>query len=123
MERRPLHGSTSDPVAADCTTSTCDDFLLMVTGTDPSIHNITVHIDWGSTLSDLDLHVYNNATGAEIITSGQPVGNSEQATFTGAPGVYRISVLVYAGGQRVLHSCRDSDSLAGPRSVPTATAV
>ena len=95
----PFTGSTSNPVAADCTNSTCDDFLLAVTGTDPTIHTITVHIDWGSTVSDLDLHVFNNATGAEIIVGGQPVGNSEQVTFTGAPGVYRISVLVYRAVQ------------------------
>src|SRR3989454_4448625 len=91
----PFTGSTSDPVAADCTNSTCDNFLLTVSGTDPSIHKVTVRIDWTNPLNDLDLHAFDNATGAELAVDGQPVGNSEQVTFTGAPGVYRISVLVY----------------------------
>src|SRR5258705_1613767 len=91
----PFTESTSDPVAADCTTSTCDNFLLTVTGTDPTIHKVIVRIDWTNPLNDLDLHAFDNATGAELAVDGQPVGNSEQVTFTGAPGVYRISVLVY----------------------------
>ena len=91
----PFTGSASDPVAADCTNSTCDNFLLTVTGTDASIHKVTVRIDWTNPLNDLDLHAFNNATGAELAVDGQPVGNAEQVTFTGAPGVYRISVLVY----------------------------
>jgi len=91
----PFTGSSSDPVAADCTNSTCDDFLLTVTGTDASTYKVTVQIDWTNPLNDLDLHAYDNATGAELAVSGQPVGNSEQVSFTGAPGVYRISVLVY----------------------------
>src|SRR5258705_8115201 len=90
----PFTESTSDPVGADCTNSHCDDFMLTVTGTDPTIHTVTVRIDWTNPLNDLDLHAFNSA-GTEIAVDGQPVGNSEQASFTGAPGVYRISVLVY----------------------------
>jgi hypothetical protein len=91
----PFTASTTNPVAADCSNSTCDNFLLTVTGTDPSIHKVTVRIDWTNPLNDLDLHAFNDATGAELAVDGQSVGNSEQVTFTGGPGVYRISVLVY----------------------------
>src|SRR5438477_9480025 len=87
----PFTESTSDPVAADCTNSTCDNYLLTVTGTDASIHTVTVRIDWTNPLNDLDLHAFDNATGAELDVDGQAVGNSEQVSFTGAPGVYRIS--------------------------------
>ena len=90
----PFTESTSDPIGADCTNSTCDDFTLTVTGTDPTIHTVTVRIDWTNPLNDLDLHAYNSA-GTEIAVDGQAVGNAEQVSFTGAPGVYRISVLVY----------------------------
>src|SRR6266850_3344690 len=90
----PFTESTSDPVGADCTNSHCDDFMLTVTGTDPTIHTVTVRIDWTNPLNDLDLHAFNSA-GTEIAVDGQPVGNSEQVSFTGAPGVYRISVLTY----------------------------
>src|SRR6266478_3143287 len=79
----PFTESTSDPVAADCTNSTCDNYIL------------TVRIDWTNPLNDLDLHAFDNATGTEMAVDGQAVGNAEQVSFTGAPGVYRISVLVY----------------------------
>lgn len=91
----PFTESTSDPVGADCTNSTCDNFLLTVTGTDASIHTVTARIEWTNPLNDLDLHVFDDATGTELDVDGQPVGNTEQVTFTGAPGVYRISVLIY----------------------------
>src|SRR5690349_860541 len=91
----PFTGSTTNPVAADCTNSTCDDFLLTVTGTDATIHTVTVRIDWANPANDLDLHAFDNASGAELAVDGASVGNSETVTFTGAPGVYRISVLVY----------------------------
>src|SRR6266478_290148 len=91
----PFTESTSDPVAADCTNSTCDNYILTVTGTDASIHTVTVRIDWTNPLNDLDLHAFDNATGTEMAVDGQAVGNAEQVSFTGAPGVYRISVLVY----------------------------
>ncbi len=91
----PFTESTSDPVAADCTNSTCDNYILTVTGTDASIHTVTVRIDWTNPLNDLDLHAFDNATGTELAVDGQAVGNAEQVSFTGAPGVYRISVLVY----------------------------
>jgi hypothetical protein len=91
----PFTETTSDPVAADCTNSTCDSYLLTVTGTDASIHSVSVTINWTNPANDLDLHAFDNATGAELDVDGQAVGNSEQVSFTGAPGVYRISVLVY----------------------------
>ncbi|TMQ57235.1 MAG: T9SS type A sorting domain-containing protein [Candidatus Eisenbacteria bacterium] len=90
----PFTESTSDPIGADCTNSTCDDFLLNLTGTDASIHKVTVQINWTNPLNDLDLHAFNSA-GTEIAVDGQAVGNSEHISFAGAPDIYRISVLVY----------------------------
>src|SRR2546422_2652890 len=78
----PFTESTSDPIGADCTNSTCDNFLLNLTGTDPSIHKVTVRIDWTNPLNDLDLHAFNSA-GTEIAVDGQAVGNSEQISFAG----------------------------------------
>jgi len=91
----PFTASTSDPVSADCTNSTCDNFLITVTGTDPSIHKITVTATWTNPLNDFDLHAFNDATGAQIAVDGQAVGNSEHITFAAGPGVYRVSMLVY----------------------------
>ena len=91
----PFTESTSDPVSADCTNSTCDNFIITVTNTDPSIHKITVKADWTNPLNDFDLHAFNDATGAQIAVDGQAVGNSEQVTFAAGPGVYRVSMLVY----------------------------
>lgn len=90
----PFTESTSDPIGADCTNSTCDNFMLTLTGTDVSIHKVTVRIDWTNPLNDLDLHAFNSA-GTEIAVDGQAVGNTEQISFAGAPDTYRISVLVY----------------------------
>jgi len=91
----PFTASTTNPVAADCTNSTCDDYLLTITGTDATIHTVTVRIDWTNPANDLDLHAFDHASGAELAVDGASVGTSETVTFTGAPGVYRISVLVY----------------------------
>ena len=92
----PFTGSSTNPVAADCSNSTCDLYMLTLSGTNPSIHKVTVRIDWTNPLSDLDLHVFNNATNAEIAVDGAPVGNAEQVTFTADPAVvYRVSVLIY----------------------------
>ena len=92
----PFTESSTNPVAADCSNSTCDSYLLTLMGTDPSIHKVTVQIDWTNPLNDLDLHVFNNATGAEIAVDGAPVGTVEQVTFTANPAVvYRVSVLIY----------------------------
>src|SRR5438034_8836515 len=91
----PFTGSTSDPVSADCTNSTCDNFIITVTNTDPAIHKITVKADWTNPLNDFDLHAFNDATGAQIAVDGQAVGNSEQVTFAAGPGVYRVFMLVY----------------------------
>jgi len=91
----PFTESTRDPIAADCTNSTCDNYLLTVTGTDASTNSVSVTINWTNPLNDLDLHAFDNATGTELAVDGQAVGNSEHVSFTGAPGVYRIAVLVY----------------------------
>ena len=91
----PFTESTSDPVSADCTNSTCDNFIITVTGTDPAVHKITVTANWSNPLNDFDLHAFNNTTNQELDVDGQPVGNSESVTFTAGPGVYRVSMLVY----------------------------
>ncbi len=92
----PFTESSTDPVAADCSNSTCDNYVLTLSGTDPSIHKVTVRIDWTNPLNDLDLHVFNNTTNAEIAVDGAAVGNVEQVTFTADPAVvYRVAVLVY----------------------------
>lgn len=92
----PFTESSTNPVAADCSNSTCDSYILTVSGTNPAIHKVTVRIDWTNPLNDLDLHVFNNANGADIAVDGAAVGNAEQVTFTADPTVvYRVTVLVY----------------------------
>jgi flagellar hook capping protein FlgD len=91
----PVTGTSTDPLAADCTNTPCDLFTLIVTGTDPSIHTVTVRIDWLSPTNDLDLHVIDAATGAVVQTSGEAVSNFEQLNFTANPGTYTVQTLFY----------------------------
>src|SRR6266850_6397593 len=92
----PFTTSTTNPVAADCSNSTCDNYVLTLSGTNPAIHKVTVKIDWTNPANDLDLHVFDNTTGAQIAVDGAAVGNSEQVSFTADPSItYRVSVLLY----------------------------
>lgn len=91
----PFTGTTSDPVAASCETSTCDDFLLTVTGSDALQHRVDVTIDWLSPANDLDLYAFDHASGSQLAVDGEAASNTETVSFAAAPGVYRITVLVY----------------------------
>lgn len=98
-EGGPFTGSTSDPVTATCANSECDNFLLTVSGSDALTHNVQVTIDWLSPASDLDLYVFDNATGSQLAVDGAAVSNTESVSFAAAPGVYRVTVLVYRAVQ------------------------
>lgn len=91
----PFTDSTLDPTAADCSNSTCDDFIITVTGTDPGTHSIRANVTWTNPTNDLDVHVYNNLTGSELDVDGQAVGNTESVVWIAGPGEYRVTVLVY----------------------------
>lgn len=91
----PFITSTTNPVTATCSNSTCSVFKLTVTDTDPIAHEVVVRIEWLSPTDDLDLHVVNDATGAPVQSSGAAVSNFEQLTFAATPGVYRVQTLFY----------------------------
>lgn len=97
----PFTGTTTDPgvplvtEGPNCTNSTCDDFLLTVTGSDAVLHNVVVTINWTNPGNDLDLYAFDPASGSRIAVDGQAVGDTETITFPAAPGTYRITVLVY----------------------------
>ena len=95
----PFTGTTSDPVAADCNNSQCDNFLITVTGSDASTHRVDVEATWLSPTNDLDLYVFNHTTGSQLDVDGAPASNVERVSFLAAPGVYRVTVLIYRAVQ------------------------
>jgi hypothetical protein len=95
----PFTATTSDPVAADCNNSTCDNFLITVSGSDASTHRVDVEVTWLSPTNDLDLYVFDHTTGSQLDVDGAAASNVERVSFLAAPGVYRVTVLVYRAAQ------------------------
>ncbi|MCI0329715.1 MAG: PPC domain-containing protein [candidate division Zixibacteria bacterium] len=92
----PFTSATTDPTGADCSNSECDNFFLTVSGSDPSIHKVTVRMDWISPTNDFDLRVYDDCGCLVAPASAQGFTNFEEVTFTAAAGTYRVEVLVFA---------------------------
>src|SRR5688572_14468997 len=77
----PFTGTTSDPVAADCNNSTCDNFLITVSGSDASTHRVDVEVTWLSPVNDLDLYVFDHTTGSQLDVDGAAASNVERVSF------------------------------------------
>lgn len=85
---------TTNPLAANCSNSTCETFTLTV-GPAQVGDVVTIAIHWNNSANDFDLRVYDaqgNQVGAS--TGGTP-GNSQETVIPAIPGTYSITVLEF----------------------------
>jgi hypothetical protein len=111
----PFTGTTTDPIAATCSNSQCDNFILTVSGGDATQYELQVEINWLNPANDLDLYIFDHNTGSQLDVDGAAVSNVERVAIPGASGTYRVTVLIY---RAVAESYTASATLVPTGNVP-----
>ena len=113
----PLIGSTTSPLAANCSNSPCDTFYLTVGSVNPG-DEVTVSVKWTNPANDFDLYIFDS-TGAQVGSSGDSAPDSvEETTIPAVPGRYSVRVLVYSVAVDSIAGTATLHAGAAPR-IPT----